>query len=821
MINKDILTKNAIVTKDNSITYNELFSKINSYAGIFSNDNYERIAIFSENRVEWIYTFYAGWQNKCACVPVDFMASVKDVAYILNDCQPEIIFTSNDKIDDVKEILPLLKYSPRIWNFDTNTVETIESEYQWDGPESFEQTAAIIYTSGTTGSPKGVMLSYTNIKANLKAVCVDAPIYKVDGPVLMLLPLHHIFPLVGSMVAPLYMGTHIVMSPSMQTSDLMETFQNNEVYLMTGVPRLFELLYKGIQAKIDATFAGRMMFRIVKLSGSTKLARKVFKKVHDNFGGKLEILVSGGAKLPEDVCSFFKTLGFYILEGFGMTEAAPMITYNRPLTLRVGSPGQKLVGTEVKIVDGEICAKGDNVMQGYYNRPEETAEVIKDGWLHTGDLGYLDRKGFLYITGRRKEIIVLSNGKNINPVELELALERQSDYINEAAVFSHNNQLHAVIVPNFSELSQNDIKEPQVEFTQRIMPSFNKQQSSYKRIMQFTLIREEIPRTRLGKIQRFKLEEIISKPQTELFQEADPDTEEYKVIKTFLASQVDIDISPNYHLEYDLALDSLGKLGLVEFIEKTFGIKLDEERLLNFPSIKKMVEFISENKLHQKVENLNWSEVLKEKVKLKLPRAGFTNTIITNLLRSLFKIYFKIDGNGTNSIPDGACIIAPNHSSYFDAMFIISQLKNKTIKSTYTYAKKKHVNNFFMRFLARKNNVIVMDVNNDLKESIQKLAEVLKNGKKILIFPEGTRSKDGVIGDFKQTFAILSKEINVPIVPVAISGAYEALPRGERLPKVNAPVSIKFLDPVYPESLNYKDLADVVKSNIKTSINEL
>jgi len=819
MINKDFLDKNALVTKDTSVTYTDLFKKINGYSDIYSDKKYDKVAIFSENRIEWIYAFYSGWQNNCTLVPIDFMSSIKDVAYILNDCQPELIFTSNEKLEDLNNILPLLKYSPIVWNFDTQKIIESNSDYQWNGPVDDEKTSVIIYTSGTTGSPKGVMLTYTNLLVNLKAVCFDSPIYKADGPVLMLLPMHHIFPLVGTMIAPLYIGASIIVSPSMQTADLMETFKNNEVYLMIGVPRLFELMFNGIKAKIDASFVGRLFYRIVKLSRSRKLAKKIFKKVHDNFGGNLNFMIAGGAALPIDVCEFFNTLGFRMLEGYGMTELAPMITYNRPNNLRSGTPGQKVIGTEVKIVDGEICVKGKHLMKGYYNRPEETADVIKDGWLHTGDLGYFDKKGFLFITGRKKEIIVLSNGKNINPVELELALERYSAYISEAAVFMHKKQLHATIVPNYSELSKNDIKEPAKEFLTKVIPDFNKEQSSYKRIMQYTILSEDIPRTRLGKIQRFKLSELVDKPQTDKEVEADPDSEEYKVVKSFLETQVDMDIHPNSHIEFDLALDSLGKLGLLEFINKTFGIEIDEQKLLNFPNINKMVEFISDNKLRHKVENLNWSEILKEKVKLKLPKAGFTNTLVMGSLRKTCKAYFKVKSKGTNNIPDGPCIIAPNHTSYFDVVFVSSILKRKTLKSTYFYAKKKHVNNFFMKFLARKNNVIVMDINNDLKESIQKLAEVLKQGNKIMIFPEGTRSKSGKLGDFKQTFAILSKELNVPVIPVAINGAFEALPVGKRMPKLKAPVHVDFLQPVYPNSeSNYNVLCTTVKNRIQESI---
>jgi len=246
------------------------------------------------------------------------------------------------------------------------------------------------------------------------------------------------------------------MSPSMQSSDLLETLKNNRVNIMIGVPRLYDLLYKGLKTKIYASFVGKTVFNIVKALHSKKIAKKVLKKVHDGFGGNLEFMVSGGAALNKETGSFFKALGFEVLEGYGMTEAAPMITFTRPGKVKIGSPGHTLPGLKVEIRDEEICAKGDNIMKGYYNRPEETAEVLKDGWLFTGDLGRFDKKGYLHITGRKKEIIVLPNGKNINPVELEIKLEK-IDYINEAGVFLKDDKLHAVILPDYDELTRNEI----------------------------------------------------------------------------------------------------------------------------------------------------------------------------------------------------------------------------------------------------------------------------------------------------------------------------------------------------------------------------
>lgn len=817
MINTIYPNKLALITKNKSYTYANLLTEINKFNQLFAGKANKIIGIHSENRAEWIVAFYAAWYNKCTVVPIDFLASVDDVSFIVNDCKPELVFISNETKNKFEKVQQNITVKPSIINFDELKLEPVNTTLNWNVPENEDDTAVIIYTSGTTGSPKGVMLSYTNLIANIKGVSVDVKIFTPDRQTLILLPLHHIFPLAGSMAAPLSVGGTVVMSPSMQSNDLLETLKNNKVNIMIGVPRLYELLYRGIKAKIDAKFIGRLFFRIVKLTGSQKLGRKIFKQVHAGFGGNLEYLVSGGAALPKTVGNFFKTLGFDVLEGFGMTEAAPMITFTRPGIGIIGSPGQALPGLQMEIRDGEIVAKGPNVMKGYYNRPEETAEMIKDGWLYTGDLGYLNKKGYLFITGRKKEIIVLPNGKNINPVELEEKLEK-IDYIKEAGVFLQNDLLHAVILPDYEILSKKSIKDPEKLFKEEVMPAFNSELTSYKRIMKYSLTKEEIPRTRLGKIQRFKLFELYEKPLRKKNESVHPLSEEFMAIKTFLESQVDMTISPDDHLEFDIALDSLSKITLIDFIERTFGVKIAEDKLLSFPSIGKMVDYIKENKMFQSFEMHNWSAIIKEKIHLKLPKSWPTQALFIKFFRGVFAIYFRVRSKGLENIPDGPAIITPNHQSYIDALFVTGSLKWSTIKETYFYAKRKHINNKFLDFMANRNNVIIMDVNTDLKESIQKMAEVLKQGKKIIIFPEGTRTSDGNLGDFKKTFAILSKELNVPVVPVAVNGAFDALPRGSRFPRPFTKVQVSYLSPVYPQDYDFDTLTQKVKDMIAENI---
>ncbi len=818
MICKNNLGHTALIYEKTKVSYKQLFQFADNISKEIAVKN-TKVAIFADNSLEWIYSFYAAWLNGCVVLPIEAGATIDAVAYIIDDSKPDIILTSNKLESNLKEAYKLNNHQPEYRLLEeldyTQVSDNFSTNYDFDK----EKTAIIIYTSGTTGNPKGVMLSFKNLIANIRAVTTDVEIMAPNRGTLLLLPMHHVLPLVGSLLATLRIGGTVVMSPSMQSKHLMETLNNNQINIMVGVPRLYELIYNGLKAKIFSKFAGRMMFALAKLINSKAFSKKVFKKVHEGLGGNLEFMVCGGASLNTEVGSFYKVMGFEVLEGYAMTEAAPMIAFTRPGRVIIGSPGEILPRIEVKTIDNEIVVKGDNVMKGYLNKPKETAEAIKDGWLYTGDLGYIDKKGFVHITGRKKDLIVLPSGKNISPVELEMKLENESEAIEEAAVFMHNDSLHAIIIPDYNFLSKNEVAEPQAYFREHVLSEYNKKVSSYKRIMQFSLVKGELPRTRLGKVQRFKLADMITqKAEKSKRQKSEPKSEESEIIKKFIEQETSKTISLDDHIEYDIAMDSLGKLSLIDFIEKTFGVKIDENKLLSFPNVRSMVEHVKSHKVWQKLESFNWSETLKEHVNLKLPKSNVFMFVMKFLFKIFFKIYFNFKGEGYNKLPKGPCIIAPNHQSFFDGLFVISFIKNRTMKSTYFYAKKKHVNNGFLRFLAKWNNVIVVDLNNGLKESIQKLAEVLKQGKNIIIFPEGTRSKTGKLGEFKKMFAILSKELNVPVVPVAISGAYKALPRGTKFPRPFTKIKVRFLDAVYPKNYNQETLTEKVHNVIGSNL---
>ncbi len=501
--------KTAISWKDIQISYADLGRQVTAYAETIKSVKDERIAIFAENRPEWAYAFFAGWKNQNVVVPLDHLCKYDEAAYILKDCQPAVIFYSNKTAEVLQQAIKEAGYQPQTYNLDEMDFDIREMEIAQFPQVQPEKTAVIIYTSGTTGSPKGVMLSFKNLLSNIDAVSKGVPIYHQDQTVLLLLPLHHVFPLLGSLIAPLYTGGTVAITPSLDAEDIINTLQSNKVTIVIGVPRFYAMIRQGIMDKINSKLVTKLFFKLAEKVNSQNFSRKIFKKVQDRFGGHIEFLVSGGAKLDEDVGRDLQTMGFEVLEGFGMTEAAPMITFTRPGRVKIGAAGEAMPNMEVEIRNGEVVARGPNIMQGYYNNPQATSQVLKDGWLHTGDQGYLDEEGYLHITGRIKDIIVPSNGKNINPEELEKRIYGMTDLISEIGIFLDDDTLQAAVYPNLTAFKDR-VKENIEEIIEKeVIEPYNQLVSSFKKIRKFHIINNELPKTRLSKIKRFQLPEMI------------------------------------------------------------------------------------------------------------------------------------------------------------------------------------------------------------------------------------------------------------------------------------------------------------------------
>jgi long-chain acyl-CoA synthetase len=450
----------------------------------------DRVAIFSPNSPKWQMADMAIVSVGAADVPLYATITAKQAEYILSDSGSKVVFVGTEehlkRVLEVKADLPALKKIVTMDNSasdnpDVITFDEMVKQGQTEGSaEDFNRRLAevkpddlcsIVYTSGTTGNPKGVMLTHNNFLSNIKTCATLIDVFDSDV-VLSFLPLSHVLERMSGYYSSIFEGCTIAHAESIDT--LLVDIGEIKPHWMVSVPRLYEKVHAGVLMNIEnekpikqkifhwAVGVGRQVSALKAahqpipggLNRKYNIANKlVFSKIYELMGSRLRFFVSGGAPLSKEIAEFFHALGILILEGYGLTETSPVISCNTPENFRFGTVGKVLPDQEVKIAeDGEILVKGPNVMQGYWNKPEATTEVLVDGWFHTGDIGEFDSDGYLHITDRKKDLIVTAGGKNIAPQNVENAL-KLSRYIEQVAVIGDNRKfVSALIVPSFVDL---------------------------------------------------------------------------------------------------------------------------------------------------------------------------------------------------------------------------------------------------------------------------------------------------------------------------------------------------------------------------------
>jgi long-chain acyl-CoA synthetase len=545
----------------------------------------------------------------------------------------------------------------------------------------------------------------------------------------------------------------------------------------------------------------------------------VFSKVHEAFGGNVKFMVSGGAKLDPKIAKDFFTLGFTVIEGYGLTETSPIVTFNPPDRIKLGSVGIPIKGVQVRLSEeGEVLVRGPNVMKGYWNRPKETEEVIINGWLYTGDLGDMDEEGYLYIKGRKKEIIVLGTGKNVNPEEIENMLLESSDLIKEVGVLELEGKLHALIYPDLEKAKERGVVNLHETLKWEVVDRVNRKLPEWKRIAGFKLTDRELPKTRLGKLRRFMLPELYrraeeikraEKEDREVFA-----TEEGRLIKEYLERETGKEVLPSHHIELDLGLDSLGKVELMSFLERTFGVSVGEEELTKHSTVKELIEFVRSGKEKVELKEVKWGDILREAPPYDIKDYPLLFRLGRKVLHLFFKLYNRVEVEGLENLSRPPFILAPNHASYMDAFLIASVLPEDIAKDTFFVGEEAFFRNPLTKLFAELSHVITVNINRRLKESLQKVSRVLNKGKAVVIFPEGARTRTGRLMEFKKGVAVLSRELNVPIVPVAIKGTYEAWSIYDKFPKPKR-VKVIFGKPINPDGKSYEELTQELRRAVE------
>lgn len=806
----------------------------------------ERSALILENCPQWAMIYLGIIRAGMVCVPLDPQLSRQEISNLTADSDSRIIFCSEKLFSD-KIKYCIQDSSVKAVVLGAENIKDISIEgVNW--PEiSCEDTASLIYTSGTTALPKGVLLSHKNICSDFLSIDKMKLCLPSDN-ILSILPLYHVYAFMVTLIVPLFLGVKIIYCASFKPHELARIISQSKVTVLVGVPQLFSMLYRVIEEKIEK-IPGALRFLIMPV---------IKAKIRANLSS-LRLLVSGGARLAPKTAKGLTSFGFKLIEGYGLTETSPVVTLNPARKVKFGSVGKPIPGVLIKILNpdasgiGEVLIKGDNVMQGYFKQPQLTEQVIKDGWFHSGDLGYIDNEGYLFLAGRKKEVIVLASGKNIYPEELE-EYYSQLPSIKEMCILTKEEErfgqvkevLHAVIVPDleyFNRQQETDIR-GKIHWQ---MENLAKDTPSYKHIMGWTLTKEELPRTVLKKIKRYEVRkkyiegktEVVQVKETAITAEELAGLDEGIVKKTisYVSEQIKIPVNLDNHLEIDLGIDSLTRVELGLGLEAVFKIKIPDELLYKISTIRDAVIIVQDtiNSSENSAEGLQgqkdgWKGIIKqlpsddilEKISLKTGFwAGMFNFIFKAVFFIIFKIFWRLKIRGKNNLPaKGAFLICPNHSSYLDGFIIFTSLPFNKAMNTFFLGTTRILEHPSVRWGAKIARLISIDPNLHLTKALQSVSFVLSRGKTACIFPEGRRSIDEKVGEFKKGVGILVKELDIPVVPVYIKGSHKSWPRGNRLPRFCG-IEIIFGKPVSSDELLKRKKQDAAADDYKFIAQEL
>jgi len=814
----------------------------------------DRVALVSENRPEWIVAYFAVTAAGGTAVPLDVQLSDGEIATVLEHAGCRIGIACGKQ---AARLLALNRERAlsRVVDLDAGASEgrllafravlqDAAGAHAVSLPTVTEDAlASILYTSGTTGTPKGVMLTHANFLANTRSI-LDFGLVNADDNLLALLPLHHAFAFTVQLIL-LFAGARLTFPVSLKGPDLIACMQETGVTLLVGVPQLFYMLHKGIFDEMERRpVARRWLLRsLLRLSGALRprginLGRIVFAPVHRKFGGRLRILASGGARLDPAIAGDFLALGFTMTEGYGLTETSPAACFNPLDRMRPGSVGIPLPGVEVKVANpdadgvGEIAIRGPNVMKGYYKNPAATAEVMQTGWFLSGDLGFLDADGYLTITGRVKEVIVLSSGKNIYPEEVEEPYLK-SPYIKEVCLVPQTAERGGAEVEGLLALVLPDLDSFRAEGMTNVfetirwdMENIGRNLPAYKRPTGLVIVKEGFPRTRLGKIQRHLVAQRFrdERAQAAGVPEAPPSDADVALLEDEMGRRVleylrEAVKKPvvrfDDNLELDLGMDSLARVEMLVALEEMFGVEIPDEAAAECFTVAEVVEHLQALRgtplgAAAAARRPGWGKILTGSAPAEVqamveassrPSASVVTAVTRAICAAVFRTAYRLRVQGLRHVPaHGPVILVSNHCSYFDAFILASSLPLRISQQIFYMGFEWFFRHPILAWWGRGVRVIPVDMDTYLMRALQASALVLKQGKGLCVFPEGERSVDGRVRPFRKGVGILARELKVPVLPAHISGAFESWPRGQSLPKIHR-IRVRFGPVVTSEEL--------------------
>ncbi len=744
----------------------------------------DRIIICSFNCPQYFVSMLACIFYGAVAVPLDYGTSKRFISQIRKETDAKLLMTSvyKDTGTDRKETLFMEELDDLLSGCREITANRDTKD---------EDLLEILYTSGTTSDPKGVLLTHKNLYSNLDAILKVLPL-KPSFRFMSIIPLSHSFEQIGGFFALIGSGGQTIHMMSRRPSDIKNAFRKMKVNTLVTVPAFLDILKKGIEEKAKESGSLEKLEKMMQLSLDLpySLRKILFSKVHKKLGSRLNFAVSGGAPLSAESERFWNALGVKIIQGYGLTETSPVLTANRLNSFRQGSAGMLLPGVTIKISDeGEILAKGDNITQGYYKNRKATEELFDEkGWLKTGDIGSFDEEGFLYIKGRKKNMILKSSGLNIYPEDIEKVLDAEKG-VKKSCVIGLPKKGDVLTLAVL--LMENKVSR---EEAAKIIDNANSRLESHQQIQDFYVWKEkDFPRTHTLKIKRaLVLDKVSGESSPEKGSSGSKDMLIDLLSKITGISQERI--NEKDRLYADLKFDSIKVIELSLLIEERFKAVIDETKISKDTSVKDLRELI-DNPVVPKKSRLRLSK--KYFNPLFLPIRAITHLIYYGVI----SYFCKVQVLGRKNIKGirGPLIIIFNHASYFDAPVVVKYLPLKirarlavAAAADHFFVKKKKL--FDHRVITRRLLQLFVptypmsrdkDIMNrsSIKQSLEFTGEIISMGYSLLISPEGTRTLTGKMGEFKQGIGLIVKESGLPVLPIKLKGMYEIYPKGAKFPK--------------------------------------
>jgi long-chain acyl-CoA synthetase len=737
----------------------------------------DRVLLWGPNGPGWAIAFWGIIARGAVVVPVDFMSGRDRAESIASLAEVSFVCQSRMKLESLD-------------GFPSAFLEELEARLAEAEPFTGRpgtgptDLAELVYTSGTTGNPKGVMLTHRNLVANLLQVDTHLPIVTETFRFLSLLPLSHMFEQMGGFLIPLFHGAAIVYLRTLKPSAIMTSLAEEDIYAVIAVPRLLQLLKGSIEGELAAKGLSPLFGRLVQASPRLPQgARKVlFSPIKRKFGKHFTLFVSGGAPLSPEVFTFWNALGFTVVEGYGLTECAPVLTASTMESQRAGAVGWPLPGVEIRIEGGEVVARGENIFPGYYRNEAATRESFTPGgWFLTGDVGEFLPDGALRLKGRLKEMIVTGAGINVYPDELENILGRTAG-VREACVIGIDHgggdEVFAVIIPDGSGRP-----------LEAIVGEVNGQLDELHRITGWGLWPEaEFPKTTTLKVRKFMVKERLRAERAGGAAQASADRLTGLVAR--ITDSNPDEVREESFLVADLGLTSIGRLELVNAIELEYRLDLDDALIGPQTRVADLRRMIA------------------DRAKVALPRGlrFWTNSApivflrkVADLLlhRPLFHLYVTLEVHGLERLTglDEPVLFIANHTSYLDqpaVMFALpAQSRYRTATAAWAEFFFQNFRTVLQRIWKRLTfeygtlflNLFPLPQSSGFRATLHHMGRLVDHGISILVFPEGERTRDERMLPFRRGLGVMVQELAIPVVPVRIDGLERVLPRDANWPR--------------------------------------